>query len=92
MTDAHVPGPLVAVVTAPFDRSGNGARFASMYLWHYPLAYGFWPITRGMPWPIALLVVTALTYALAATSWVVVERRFLRARRAPRPVPLSTPS
>jgi peptidoglycan/LPS O-acetylase OafA/YrhL len=72
--------------------TGTGRISYAMYLWHYPFAYGFWPVTRGLPWPLALLVVTALTYALAAASWVVVERRFLRVRRGIPGSPLPTPS
>ena len=71
--------------------TGTGRISYGMYLWHYPIAYGFWPITSGLPWPLALLVVTALTYMLAAASWMIVERRFLAARRgrSESPPPLS---
>lgn len=61
-----------------------------IYLWHYPIAYGFWPITRGLPWPVALLLVIGLSYALAGASWMLVERRFLHSRQRAAP-PLGRP-
>jgi peptidoglycan/LPS O-acetylase OafA/YrhL len=64
----------------------------AMYLWHYPVAYGFWPLTQGLPWPSSLVVVLMLSYAAAAASWYLVERRFLRPKDtrgvAPLPAPL----
>jgi peptidoglycan/LPS O-acetylase OafA/YrhL len=72
--------------------TGTGRISYAMYLWHYPFAYGFWPVAKGLPWPLALVVVTGLAYAFAALSWVIVERRFLGARRELPRHPLPSPS
>jgi peptidoglycan/LPS O-acetylase OafA/YrhL len=56
-----------------------------LYLYHYPFAYGAWPVFEGISlWPrMAALFVTS--YTLATASWFAVERRFLTARSTPSP-------
>jgi peptidoglycan/LPS O-acetylase OafA/YrhL len=49
-----------------------------LYLWHYPFAFGHWPIFDDVAQPFSLVVKVAAAFALAGTSWVLVERRVLR--------------
>jgi peptidoglycan/LPS O-acetylase OafA/YrhL len=88
---AMAAAPVVAWVAAhPAVLTWRWLRFTGrisygMYLWHYPVAYGFWPLTIGLPWPVGLAVLVAFTYAAAAASWFLVERRFLMASGRIRP-------
>jgi peptidoglycan/LPS O-acetylase OafA/YrhL len=71
----------------------------SLYLWHWPI------LDHGMPWlrrfgvlpdaiwvPIAALVLVAIAFAVATVSYLLIERPFLAAGRAPKAErPATTP-
>jgi peptidoglycan/LPS O-acetylase OafA/YrhL len=78
---ALVPSRARSVLAwAPLRAVGRASY--SLYLWHLPV---FVAVTRwGDTWPLAfqVVVVFAITAALGTASFVVVERRTLRSRRA----------
>lgn len=62
----------------------------SLYLWHLPVYRLLFYQAPGLPWWLVAVSAVSLTFALAAASYLLVERRFLGHRRV-RPGPPSPP-
>jgi peptidoglycan/LPS O-acetylase OafA/YrhL len=54
-----------------------------LYLWHYPFAFGHWPVFDSLDQPLRLVAQLSAAYGLAMASWFLVERRFLRRQGRP---------
>jgi peptidoglycan/LPS O-acetylase OafA/YrhL len=54
----------------------------SLYLWHFPVFHALTADALGLPRPVTIVIRLAVTVALAAASYHLVENRF-RARARP---------
>ena len=63
-----------------------------LYLWHLPVYKLLFYQAPGLPWWLVATVAVALSVALAAASYALVERRFLGHRRVPAEVPAKVPA
>jgi len=71
---------IVALLERPLGLSAKpfvwvGRISYGLYLWHFPIIF---LVPLGWPPPARVVVAMTLTFAAAATSWFLVERRFLR--------------